>query len=987
MIELRGRFVREDGVCLVILAVVLMAVASSSRADDRPRATFFRSVNLNGPPLVIDGHRWDGLDAPYLYHDGRLHDNQSIRLNPGTDRNRAAMIRSSIQGEEVIVTLKDVLKGTYSVFLYVWEDDTTHSYGIAVNGVEVVARYDSLSPGHWERLGPWITTVTDGTITFSSFGGIANLSGVEVWKGDGPIPPPPPAEEESTAVAGDAVAGSEGIEYFERHVRPILVEHCYSCHGAGSKKVGGGLLLDTREGLSKGGVSGPSIAPGRPDDSLLLSAVRHQDDSPRMPPKGQLADSEVAALADWVKMGAPDPRGSGSRSVASIDLEKGREFWSLRPVSDPPVPAVLDATWPLTTVDRFVLAKLESKAMRPAPPADRRALIRRATFDLTGLPPTPEEVDAFLGDDTPDSFSRVVERLLASPHYGERWGRHWLDLVRYADTSGCAADFPVPSAYLYRDYVIDAFNADTPYDEFLREQIAGDLLPHGSRAEKDRQVVATGYLAIARRYGSLPDEFHLTIEDSIDNVGKTILGLSISCARCHDHKFDPILNRDYYALYGIFNSSRFAYPGTELPPEPKDFVPLVGDEELERVVKPFERELHRLRGEVNRLDRVKELVKQGRTETKDGRKLPDLAEATDAWKSARGRLEQHTSRRPDYREAYAVTEGNPADARVHKKGDPRQVGPIVPRGFPQVLGGQQLDPGETGSGRLQLARWLADPSNPLTARVMANRIWQYHFGRGLVATPNDFGARGTPPTHPELLDHLATRFVRGGWSVKAMHRLIMGSRAYQMGCVDAPRSSELDPRNEWLWTFNRRRLDAEELRDAILAVSGRLDRSPGGPHPFPPQPYKFSQHEPFLAIYETDRRSVYLMQQRLKKHPFLEAFDGADPNATTALRPLNITPIQALTLMNDPFIHGQAAHFADRLSLEVGDAAGRINRAYRLALGRPPGPEEARLCSAYLRECGEALRGTATPAGEVERAAWASLIRAIFDSNEFSFVD
>jgi hypothetical protein len=736
-------------------------------------------------------------------------------------------------------------------------------------------------------------------------------------------------------------------------------------------------------------VSGPAIAPGRPDESLLVSAVKYQDAMLRMPPKRPLADTEVAALADWIRMGAPDPRGSGSasKSPGPIDLEKARRFWSLRPVSDPPTPAVLDARWPLSSVDPFVLAKLEAKGMHPAPPADRRALIRRATFDLTGLPPTPEEVDAFLADDAPDAFPRVVERLLASPHYGERWGRHWLDLVRYADTSGCAADFPVPSAYLYRNYVIDAFNADTPYDQFLREQIAGDLLPHRSRAEKDRQVVATGYLAIGRRYGSLPDEFHLTIEDSIDNVGKTVLGLSISCARCHDHKFDPILNRDYYALYGIFNSSRYAYPGTELPPEPKDFVPLVDDEELERVVKPYERELLRLRGEVSRLERVKDLVKQGKKEAKDGRKLPDLAEATAAWKSAKELLGKHVARRPDYREAYAVTEGNPADAMLHKKGDPRQVGPSIPRGFPQVLGGQRLDPGEAGSGRLQLARWLSDPANPLTARVMANRLWQYHFGRGLVRTPNDFGTRGAPPTHPELLDHLASQFVREGWSIKAMHRLIMLSRAYQMACIDDPRSREVDPANELLWTFNRRRLDAEELRDAILAASGRLDRSPGGPHPFPPQPYKFTQHEPFFAVYETDRRSVYLMQQRLKKHPFLEAFDGADPNAATAQRPFNVTPIQALILMNDPFIHGQAAHFADRLSRDAGDNAGRIDRAYRLAYARHPKPEEVRVCSDYIRDCEEALAATSTPAEGVERAAWASLVRAIFGSNEFTFVD
>jgi hypothetical protein len=975
--------------CRPLVAVLLLAIGATSRADDRPPATFFRGINLNGPPVVIDGHPWDGGDAKSLTCAGQPHDDQAIALNPGAERARATMIRSSIRGDEISVTIKNVPNGTYNVFLYVWEEDSTASYGISANGREVVARYDSLSAGHWEKLGPWVVAVSDGTITLSSSGGKANFSGVEIWRGDGPIPPPHHVDEPEAVASGGAVS-PEGIEFFEKRVRPILAERCYACHSAGAKKLRGGLLLDTRAGLLEGGASGPVVVPGQPDQSILISAVRYDDPTLQMPPKQRLSEAEIAALVGWVKLGAPDPRGPGPTASAPrkpIDLAEARRFWSFRPVADPPLPQVVDATWAHTTIDRFVLAGLEAKGMRPAQHADRRTLIRRATFDLTGLPPTPEEVNAFLADDAPDAFAKVVDLLLASPHYGERWGRHWLDLVRYADTSGCAADFPVPSAYLYRNYVIDALNADKPYDQFVRAQVAGDLLPHTSQGQKYEQIIATGYLAIGRRFGSLPDEFHLTLEDTIDVVGKTILGLSISCARCHDHKFDPITQRDYYALYGIFNSARYAYPGTELPAEPKDFVPLVTDEEQTRVVEPYERELQRLRADVARADRTRDLVKKGRKETTDGRTLPSLEEAKASCEAATQRLADHIAHRPDYRSAFAVTEGTPADARVQPKGDPRHLGPFVPRGFLGVLGGQRLAPGETGSGRLPLAGWLTDPGNPLTARVMVNRIWQYHFGQGLVRSPNDFGARGSPPTHPELLDHLATQFVRSGWSLKAMHRLIMLSSAYQMACDHDPRCLEVDPKNERLWTFNRRRLDAEELRDAMLAVGGGLDRTPGGPHPFPREPYHFTQHQPFFAVYPTDRRSVYLMQQRLKKHPFLEAFDGADPNATTAQRPFNITPIQALVFMNDPFVHDQAAHFADRLAREAPDQTGRIDLAYRRAFSRRPTERELGLCAAHLGACREALALGEIPSDERDRAAWASLLRAILASNEFSFVD
>ncbi len=838
---------------------------------------------------------------------------------------------------------------------------------------------------------------------------------------------------------------------------------------------------------------------------------------------------------------------AGDRAAPSgppAGLEGARRFWSFRPVIDPPVPTVRNRDRARNPVDHFILARLEAKGLVPASPANKRTLIRRATFDLIGLPPTPAEVEAFLADDAPDAFAKVVDRLLASPHYGERWGRHWLDVARYADTAGDPADFPVPQAYRYRNYVIRSFNRDKPYDQFLREQIAGDLLrddivaankplplppqvrtkapaeilaealkdekaavrdeavkalaavhpkgtaavaalegvlkrgskeareaaatalmsidpaaearlpalagvleqkaavggkysnllrrikvakdvgqyslfqdygpseayadyeghkniPKGSwvyaypywyiwskasgkgKAElwhelpgeekylvphSDR-IIATGFLAISRRYGIYPErEPHLTIEDTLETLGRSVLGLGLSCARCHDHKFDPIAREDYYGLYGIFSSSRYPTTGSENIegiPYQRFFVPLVPAAEAEAALGAFQRELSALEVE---LEAVRE--KRG-----DQKKL-------------RAQRDALIARRPVVPNAYAVTEGSPQDAHIHLRGDPWKPGPVVPRRFLQVLGGQELPPGTRGSGRLELAGWLTDPRNPLTARVMVNRIWHHHFGRGLVASPNDFGARGARPTHPELLDWLASRFVESGWSVKAMHRLLMLSATYQLGSGDDLADNvRSDPNNELLWRFGRRRLDAESVRDAMLAVSGELDRSPGGAHPFPAEhQWRYVCAGPFTAVYETDRRSVYLMQTRLRKHPFLELFDGANPSASTGDRRDSTTPVQALYLMNDPFVRRQAEKLADRLLREPSEGQ-RVRRAYELTLGRPPTHDEVTACEAFLANAREKLKSAGAAAGPPERAAWATLAQVLFSSNEFLFVD
>jgi hypothetical protein len=717
------------------------------------------------------------------------------------------------------------------------------------------------------------------------------------------------------ASAVNAEEGQSG-DFFETRIRPVLIQSCLECHGP--ERANQGLRVDSRTALLKGGHNGPAIIPGNPDASLLIQAIRRTHDEIQMPPEEALPAAAVQDVVQWVEKGAPWP--DETSPIARTPQEAARH-WAYGPLLDPPIPeAGVPGT--LSPIDRFIYARLESENLQPSPPADRRTLLRRVTFDLTGLPPTPEEIDAFVADDSPDALERVVERLLASPQYGERWGRHWLDVVRYADTAGNAPDFPVPQAYRYRDYVIDAFGRDKPYNRFLQEQIAGDLLEYATDEECREGVIATGYLAIHRRFSGTGDE--LELEDVLNTLGRSVLGLSLSCARCHDHKFDSISTNDYYALYGIFSSTQYPFPGGEGMAQPMNFVPL--DE-----------------GEL----------------------------------------------------AYAVAEGKPADSPVHLGGNPTKHGPTAPRGFLSILGGDRLPENHSASGRLELSRWLTGSgAAPLTARVMVNRIWQHHFGTGLVSTPNDFGVRGQPPTHPELLDWLAGRFIASGWSVKTMHRMIVTSTTYRQS--SGARSSaegaaplrSSDPENRLLWRFPRRRLDAESIRDAILAASGELDRSIPQGHPFPPQnAWSFSQHAPFTAVYETRCRSVYLMQQRLQRHPFLALFDGADPNASTADRVATTTPLQALFAMNNDFVHRQAEKLAERLLAASSDDRGRLEFAFLLALGRPPRAEETEQASAHLDAYAQRLEQSAVPEDRRPVAPWASLARVLLASNEFLYLD
>jgi hypothetical protein len=776
--------------------------------------------------------------------------------------------------------------------------------------------------------------------------------------------------------ASRCAAAEPAVDLFENSIRPLLTKHCIECHGAAKQE--SGLRVDSHAALLTGGDRGAAVVPGKPAESLLLDAVKHVDDLEMPPETDPLPAEAIDSIAKWIEQGAAWPSGV-SLSDSAIKLRSGaitdeeRAFWSFQPLAAAQPPQVKNTAWSAGDIDRFVLAKLEAADMRPAPPAEKRALLRRVTFDLTGLPPTPEEVQNFLADESPEALAKVVDRLLASQSYGERWGRHWLDVARYADTAGETADYPVREAYRYRDYVIAAFNSDKPYDQFIREQIAGDIYAselaqaNGSNwndeslARYEELVAATGFIASSRRFGFDPQNYHhLTIQDTIDTTCQAVLGLSVGCARCHDHKFDPVNREDYYALYGIFASTRYAFPGSEEVKRPRDFPaavpPTIAAE------------------------------KQAKFDTRVN-ELKTLIAANDAQKATYEAELASLELAGAYPVLYSVVEAQPHDERIQRRGEPANLAEVAPRRWLEILGKNALAAPNT-SGRRELADWMTSPKNPLTARVMVNRIWQQHFGQGLVRTPSDFGVRGQLPTHPELLDWLAARFIESGWSMKAMHRLILLSRAYQIACVDSAAYHERDPENKLLWTFNRRRLSAEEIRDALLFVGGGLDRSPAGPHPFPPvNSWGYTQHGPFADIYPTNRRSVYLMTPRLKRHPYLALFDGADPNAGTATRLISTVPTQALFLMNSTLVHEQSAALGQKLASDNAEESVRLQTAWRTALARDASEKEIADAAAFLAAYREKLTEAGVPPEQREAAAWSALVRTLIVRNEFLFVE
>ena len=900
-----------------------------------------------------------------------------------------------------------------------------------------------------------------------------------------------------TGWAAEQKLTPEQTAFFESRVRPIFADNCYKCHSQNSEKIKGGLLLDSREGVLKGGTTGPAVVPGDLEKSLLIRAVHYTDKDLQMPPNDKkLSGAQIADLETWVKMGAPDPRTGVDAHNYKVDIDKARSHWAYQPVSRPPVPAPTKlAEWPRTPIDNFILAKLLEKQLTPSKPADKVTLLRRASFDLIGLPPSTRELDEFLADNSPEAFEKVVDRLLASPHYGERWGRFWLDLAHYADTKGQIGggqDNRYLYAYTYRDWVIRALNEDLPYDQFIIQQIAADKLPLG---DDKHALAAMGFLTLGNRFNNQINDI---IDDRIDTVAKSTMAMTLTCARCHDHKFDPIPTKDYYALHGVFSSSAEPKEGPILE-APKnstafaDFKRQIGAKEGE--LKNFHDEIRKeaeaeIKGRMaeylmavydfqhktneiplnvffqrrsllpqigqawqNRLREVarrpnpvfapwfafaelkpEEFATKGRdlaadfysrtngskainplvarlfgsapaslaqvaqryaalftdidkrwqsivnayeTRLKSSTAAPD--EPTELPEAAQeqvreflyarnsptfideNRLNLFIQRDNKMRNKLQTLQrsindlkinhpGSPAHANVLEdldrprdsfvflKGNPGSRGPVAPRQFLEILEGDSRQLFKDGSGRLELAKAIANPKNPLTARVLVNRLWLHHFGEGIARNPDDFGTRSDPPTHPELLDYLAGRFVDEGWSMKKMHKLIMMSAVYQQSSEDNPRYAQIDPENRWLWQMNRRRLDFEALRDTILFIGGKLDLSAGGPS------VKLDS-EPY-----SERRSVYGYIDRNNLPSMFAAFDFASPDLSTGKRESTVVPQQALFMMNSKLVVEQAQNLVRRQDFRgQAQPEDRIRLLYNLIYQRTPSDIELKLAQNYLQ--------------------------------------
>ena len=806
---------------------------------------------------------------------------------------------------------------------------------------------------------------------------------------------------------GTSFAGTpaevEATERFEKSVRPLLAEKCWKCHAGEKSK--GGLRLDSAEAVAKGGETGLVIDREHPDQSLLLAAVRYNGEL-KMPPKGKLSDSEIAALAQWVKEGAiwptttasADPQPKPEQTTAAVKrpiLEAGKSFWAFQPIRDPSPPEVKTAGWARSPIDRFILAPLEAKGFKPAPEAEKRNLIRRATFDLIGLPPTPEEVDAFLKDESPEAFSAVVERLLASPRYGERWGRHWLDLARYADSNGMDENMAHANAYQYRDYVIKAWNADKPYDQFLKEQLAGDLLPKTpDDATNNDRLTATGFLVIGPKMLAEDDPLKMEmdiIDEQVDTVGRVFMGLTLGCARCHDHKFDPIPTADYYSLAAIFKSTKSMAN--------HKVVAMWNEHPLETQAHRDALEKHRAavtakKDEITEArDAANEAFVASFTAPPETFAIPRRNrnhDALDKLTRLRDDLAALEKSPPAPAMVMSVEDQAPTNLKIHIRGNHTTLGEEVPRRFLQIIDGDRKPAiPEKQSGRLQLAEWLTDPKHPLTARVMVNRVWLGHFGMGLVRSPDNFGKLGDTPFHAELLDWLASRFIASGWSIKSLHRAIMLSSTYRMSTQDNPEAALADPENRLHWKMPRKRLEAESIRDALLAVSGQLDTTMNGSLLKTPNHNYVNNTGGVGGIdFSVTRRSVYLPVIRSGLYDVFQAFDFADPSASTGLRvPTTVAP-QALFMMNDPLVISTSQALADSLRADTTlDDSGRVAKTYLKAFSRPVTEKEASRALEYLKKLGEAYEKEGVPADQRSSRAWQGLCQAVLGSSEFLFID
>jgi cytochrome c553 len=788
------------------------------------------------------------------------------------------------------------------------------------------------------------------------------------------------------ALAGAAPEGAKprfdakSIEYFEKNVRPLLVANCYTCHSASTNSKGG-LRVDDRNGLIQGGDRGPAVVPGDPQNSLLIQAVSHKDDTLKMPPKKRLSADDIATLTRWVESGAawPDVEASAVLSKSNPKYEKLRkEHWAWQPLKVTSPPSVLDTSWPRSEIDRFLLAQLEKAGLEPVADADRVTLIRRLTFDLTGLPPSPAEIDAFAADRTREALEHVVDRLLASPAYGERWGRHWLDVARYGESTGSSRNLPFPHAWRYRDYVIDAFTEDKPFNTFIKEQLAGDLLPANSPGERDQHLIATGFLAVGVK--DVNQRFKVrfimdNVDEQIDAVGRSFLATTVSCARCHDHKFDPIPTAEYYGLAGIFRSTDLCaglrnkmggggldYYDTSMlislsgGPKPDPAL----SEKIARATAAYEaakREFEAIRGTPAGLAKGPDgFPKQRPFRLKMVKLEAELAALKEAnlGPIALG-----------VRDAKKVE-----DTQIRLRGEAEKLGPVVPRGFLSILPVPDAPPiNRAQSGRLELAEWISSDQNPLTPRVIVNRVWHHLFGQGLVRSVDNFGVTGDVPSHPALLDFLSAQFVRDGWSVKKLVRTLVLTRAYGLSSESNSRNREVDPSNRFVWRHSPRRLDAEEIRDLMLAAGGNLDLN--RPLASPAKDLKVIElpnNGPLArkladAARSSRHRSIYLPLLRTVVPTALEVFDFAEQATVTGKRDTTTVATQALYLLNDPFVRRQALAFGRSLLAQSDcDESRRIDAAYRIALGRGASHAEVERARRFLDEFEQTARTSVPPA-------------------------
>jgi hypothetical protein len=833
-------------------------------------------------------------------------------------------------------------------------------------------------------------------------------------------------------------AGDDDL-FFESKVRPVLIKRCYDCHST-EKKTKGGLALDTRAGWQHGGDNGPAIIPGDLTKSLVIKAVRYLDKDFAMPPKSRLPADEVAILEEWVKRGAPDPRNGETAKAAkpkrTINLEEGRQFWAFQPVANPTAPAVKDSTWPKDPVDRFLLAKIEAKGLKPAGDADRHTWIRRVSLDLTGLPASADEVLAFAADKSEDAYAKVVDRLLASPTYGERWARHWLDLTGYADMIGTSNEVFAEHAWRYRDYLIQAFNQDKPFDQFIKEQLAGDLMPSASPEQRASQLVATGFLMVGDLEIVNPDKAKMEtdhIDTQLIKIGGAFLGMTMGCARCHDHKFDPIGLEDYYGMAGMLRSSPSSgkmvgfgvwstIRSVPLPESPTQIA------ERQKAEADHAAKLAAMKAEQAKLTEENKAVvaKLAALEKADPAKpttptakaapvaaapTPKPSPEKDALTKRRDEIAallktkgseiQHAeffkSKAP---KAFAMQDdAKPADMPIYVRGNPYAPAAVVPRGalrvaswdkFPAIPAGQ--------SGRLQLAEWIADRRNPLTARVTVNRLWQKLFGEGLVRSVDYFGERGERPSHPELLDHLATRFMADGWSQKRFLRGLVLSRAYRLSSANHSEGLSLDPENRLFWRMNRQRLEAEAIRDSLLKVSGELATKSGGPSlaleiientgalaaaGVNPPSYHHRKSRPSQEF----ERTVYLPVMRngpSSADKIRSFFDFVDPASITGQRNQTVMPTQSLFLLNNDLVRKRAGSLAKQLIAAHNDENARLEALWLRAWNRPISSDERVSARNFLQEITPLLKKPRAPEA-LEAARWQELCHSLLASNAFIY--